>query len=111
MRWLDKPIRHPGPSSPTEKICDRTQWGAFYGTELDLQLRRRGIRTIVLGGIATTFGVESTARQAWEHSYELVLVEDATASTSAELHDFAIRFILPRIAWVTQTSDIGFATA
>jgi nicotinamidase-related amidase len=45
------------------------QWGAFYGTELDLQLRRRGIRTIVLAGIATNFGVESTARQAWEHSY------------------------------------------
>ena len=89
----------------------KRQWGAFYGTELDLQLRRRGIRTIVLGGIATNFGVESTARQAWEHSYELVLVEDATASTSAELHDFAIRFILPRIARVTQTSDIGFATA
>ncbi len=65
----------------------------------------------MLGGIATNFGVESTARQAWEHSYELVLVEDATASTSAELHDFAIRFILPRIARVTQTSDIGFATA
>jgi len=89
----------------------KRQWGAFYGTELDLQLRRRGIQTIVLGGIATNFGVESTARQAWEHSYELVLVEDATASTSAELHDFAIRFILPRIARVTQTSDIGFATA
>jgi nicotinamidase-related amidase len=89
----------------------KRQWGAFYGTELDLQLRRRGIRTIVLGGIATNFGVESTARQAWEHSYELVIVEDATASTSAELHDFAIRFILPRIARVTQTSDIGFATA
>ena len=49
----------------------KRQWGAFYGTELDLQLRRRGIRTIVLGGIATNFGVESTARQAWEHSYEL----------------------------------------
>ena len=36
----------------------KRQWGTFYGTELDLQLRRRGIRTIVLGGIATNFGVE-----------------------------------------------------
>ena len=54
---------------------------------------------------------KSTARQAWEHSYELVIVESATAGTSAELHDFAIRFILPRIARVTQTSDIGFVTA
>ena len=89
----------------------KRQWGAFYGTELDLQLRRRGIRTIVLGGIATNFGVESTARQAWEHGYEVVLVEDATASTSAELHDLAIRSILPLIARVTRTNEIDFATA
>jgi nicotinamidase-related amidase len=41
------------------------QWGAFYGTDLDVQLRRRGIQTIVLGGVATNIGVESTARQAW----------------------------------------------
>ncbi|MGO9173449.1 MAG: isochorismatase family protein [Rhodomicrobium sp.] len=45
----------------------KRQWGAFYGTGLDLQLRRRGIETIVPGGVATNFGVESTARQAWEH--------------------------------------------
>jgi len=51
----------------------------------------------VLGGIATT-SCRIDRAQAWEHSYELVIVEDATASTSAELHDFAIRFILPCIA-------------
>lgn len=89
----------------------KRQWGAFYGTDMDLQLRRRGIQTIVLGGIATNFGVELTARQAWEHGYELVLAEDATSSTSAELHGFSIKYILPLIARVTQTSDIGFATA
>jgi nicotinamidase-related amidase len=62
----------------------KRQWGAFYGTELDLQLRRRGIRTIVLGGVATQIGVESTAREAYEHGYELINVRDATASTDAD---------------------------
>ena len=44
-------------------VITKRQWGAFYGTELDLQLRRRGIRTIVIGGIATNFGVESTCNR------------------------------------------------
>lgn len=85
-------------------IITKRQWGAFYGTELDLQLRRRGIRTIVLGGIATNFGVESTARDAWERGYELVLVEDAMTSVNAEAHHFAISFTFPRIGLV-RTSD------
>ena len=45
-------------------VITKHQWGAFYGTELDLQLRRRGVTGIVLGGIATSIGVESTARAA-----------------------------------------------
>ena len=51
-------------------------------------------------------GVESTARQAWEHGYEVVLVEDATASRTAELHQFAVSTILPLISRVTTASDI-----
>src|SRR3984957_15634131 len=50
-------------------LITKRQWSAFYGTELDLQLRRRGIETIVLGGISTNIGVESTARAAHEHGY------------------------------------------
>ncbi len=42
----------------------KRQWGAFYGTDLELQLRRRGIDTIILCGISTNIGVESTARNA-----------------------------------------------
>ena len=69
---------------PTDFVVTKRQWGAFYGTELDLQLRRRGIRTIVIGGIATNFGVESTARDAFERGYEQVFAEDAMSSVSAE---------------------------
>src|SRR5262249_23509847 len=51
-----------GLAQPGDILVTKRQWGAFYGTDLELQLRRRGVRTIVLGGIATNFGVESTAR-------------------------------------------------
>ena len=87
-------------------LVTKRQWGAFYGTDLDLQLRRRGVRTIVLGGIATNMGVESTARDAYERNYALVLVEDGMASMSAEWHDFAISNIFPRIGRIRSTEEV-----
>ncbi len=86
-------------------IVTKRQWGAFYGTHLDLVLRRRGVATLVLGGIATNFGVESTARDAYERGYEQVFVEDAMAARTAEDHDFALRRILPRIGRIRSTDD------
>ena len=84
----------------------KRQWGAFYGTELDLQLRRRGVRTIVIGGISTNFGVESTARDAWERNYALVFAEDATASFNGAAHVFAFENIFPRLGVRSSTADI-----
>jgi nicotinamidase-related amidase len=87
-------------------VVTKRQWGAFYGTELDLELRRRGIRTIVLGGIATNFGVESTARDAYERGYELVFAEDAMAGPTAEAHQFAVTTIFPRIGLVRSSAEV-----
>ena len=87
-------------------IITKRHWGAFYGTDLDLQLRRRGVRTIVLCGIATNFGVESTARDAWERSYEIVFAEDAMSGLDAEAHAFAITKIFPRLGRVRSTDDV-----
>jgi nicotinamidase-related amidase len=87
-------------------VIDKRQWGAFFGTPLDLQLRRRGIRTIVLGGISTNYGVESTARDAYERSYDLVFAEDAMSARSAEDHQFAVARIFPRIGRVGSTDDV-----
>jgi len=87
-------------------VIKKRQWGAFYGTELDLQLRRRGINTIVLAGVATNFGVESTAREAWQHNYAVIVAEDAVTSVGEELHRFSIEKILPRIARVRSTAEI-----
>ncbi len=97
-----------GLAQPTDLRVTKHQWGAFYGTDLDVQLRRRGIKSIVLGGIATNFGVESTAEQAWERGYEVVVAKDATASRSAEMYAFSIQSILPRISRVTNAANIGF---
>ena len=98
----------PEPPHPSDLLITKRQWGAFYGTELDLQLRRRGIQRIVLGGIATNIGVESTARSAAEHGYELVIPEDLCSSISAETHAFSFKYILPRIARITSSEAITF---
>ncbi len=87
-------------------VITKHQWGAFYGTELDLQLRRRNVKTIVIGGISTNFGVESTARTAFELGYLLIFVEDAMAGMSAEAHEFALKNIFPRIGKIRSTEQV-----
>ncbi|MCX4781944.1 hydrolase [Streptomyces sp. NBC_01264] len=87
-------------------VITKRHWGAFTGTELDLQLRRRGVKRIVLAGIATSIGVESTARSAWEHGYDLVLAEDATTDLDADAHAHTFGKIFPRIGQVRSTDEI-----
>lgn len=114
---VDQPLPSTNPPADWSQLVDGVQhdgdivvlkhhWGAFTGTDLDLVLRRRGVKTIVLGGIATNFGVESTARSAWEHGYAVVLVEDACTSASAEAHGFAVKTIFPRISRVVPSADV-----
>jgi nicotinamidase-related amidase len=98
----------PGLAEPGDILITKSTWGAFSVPELDRELRRRGVRTIVLGGVATQFGVESTARQAWELGYELVIVTDATTSMAIDVHDNSMRRIFPRIARVTDSSALAF---
>ena len=98
-----------GLAKPGDILITKRQWGAFHGTELDLQLRRRGIQSIVLGGITTNMGVESTARQAWEHGYSVVIAEDATSASSADMHSFAVKGIFPQISRVVKSTDLSFS--
>ncbi len=102
--WSDFPSELD--QSPGDIVITKRQWGAFHGTELDLQLRRRGIKTLVIGGIATNMGVESTARQAWEHGYEIVFVQEAISSVDANLHKFAMDGIFPLIGRVRRSIDV-----
>lgn len=90
-------------------VITKRQWGAFYGTELDLQLRRRRIRTILLCGISTNIGVESTARDAYERGYDQIFVEDAIAARSAAEHEHTVTRIFPRIGRVRSTNEVVMA--
>jgi nicotinamidase-related amidase len=89
----------------TDIIVTKRQWGAFYGTDLDLHLRRRGMRTLILTGISTNIGVESTARDAFERGYDQVFVEDATAALKAEAHQHSFQ-LFGRIGRVRSTEQV-----
>lgn len=92
-------------------VITKHQWRAFYGTELDLELRRRGITTIVLCGISTNIGVESTARFAYEYGYNQIFAEDASAAMSAEEHAMSMTKLFPRIGLVLRLSSLSWITA
>lgn len=89
----------------SDLLVTKRQWGAFYGTEIDLQLRRRSIDTIVLCGISTNIGVETTAREAYQHGYNLIIAEDACTARSVEEHEHTMKFIFARISRVRTTAD------
>ena len=84
----------------------KRQMSAFFGAELDLQLRRRGCDTVVICGVATNMGVEGTARAAFDLNYHVVIAEDACGSVAPGLHEFAVERILPRISRVRPTDEI-----
>ncbi|MFE7313498.1 hydrolase [Streptomyces sp. NPDC057555] len=84
----------------------KRNWSAFYGTDLDLHLRRRGVTQIVLTGVATSIGVESTARAAHEHGYHLTLATDAMTDLDGDAHRHSIAKIFPRIGESGTTDDI-----
>lgn len=96
---------------PADLVILKRQWGAFYGTDLDLQLRRRGLTTVVLCGIATSIGVESTARDAFERGYQIVFARDGMTDRSAAAHENSVTRIFPRIGRVRSTDDIIAAMA
>jgi nicotinamidase-related amidase len=78
--------------------------GGFHETGLHDVLRERGVSTLVVAGIATNLGVESTARAAADHGYDLVFVEDAVAE-----HDAAIALNFPHFGDVVASADLGWA--
>ena len=90
----------------TDVLITKRQPGAFYGTHLDQALRRRQIKTLILAGIATNIGVESTARAAHDRGYALVFADDAMSSLTAEMHAFATEQIFPMMGYVRSTEEI-----
>jgi nicotinamidase-related amidase len=91
--------------SDRDLVVTKRGWSAFYGTELDLELRRRKVTGIVLAGISTSSGVESTARAANERGYELTIVTDAVTDTDEGAYLNSLEVIFPRIAELATTAE------
>ncbi|HEY6331981.1 MAG TPA: isochorismatase family protein [Blastocatellia bacterium] len=93
--------QQPGDHRVTKKC-----WGAFLGTTLDEYLRGRGVTQIVLTGIATSIGVESTARSAYDLGYNVTLVLDAMTDRDAEAHRLTVEKIFPKLGETTTTAEV-----
>jgi nicotinamidase-related amidase len=93
-------------AQPDDIVVTKRNWGAFYGTDLELQLRRRDVQRIAICGISTNVGVESTARDAFERRYKLLFVEDAMAAMSAQEHEHSCRVMFPRMGIVRSTAQV-----
>lgn len=92
-------------------LITKRHWGAFAGTNLEAELRARGIETVVLAGIATNIGVESTLRQGTGLGFAFVTVEDACTTFSPEMQAFAFKSIFPRLSKVRTTQQVLEAIA
>lgn len=102
--WADlAPELNPQPQDHT--VTKRT-WGAFTHTDLEAYLKQQGVTQIVLAGIATSIGVESTARHAYELGFNVALAIDAMTDMSAEAHAHSVAGIFPRLGETGTTRQI-----
>jgi nicotinamidase-related amidase len=93
-------------NQPGDVFVTKRHWGAFAGTDLEHALKQRGIDTVLLTGISTNAGVESTARQGTGLGFAFVIVEDACSAQEAEAHKFAFEKTFPRLARVRSTEEV-----
>jgi ureidoacrylate peracid hydrolase len=96
---------------PGERVVVKHRYSAFHGTDLDLILRARGVRTVLLGGISTNVCVESTARQGYMLDYEIVFLADCCAAYSPEEHEAALRNITQHFGDVANEPEVVAAWA
>jgi len=93
-------------AGPRDIRITKRQPSAFYGTELDLQLRRRSISGIVLTGVSTSSGVDSTARAAHERAYNITFASDAMTDPDPANHEHVMTRVFPRYGEIDTTARI-----
>ena len=93
--------QHPG-----DHIVTKQRPGAFIGTTLDETLRQRGVTQVFLTGVATSAGVEATARSAFDHGYNVVFVVDAMTDRDAEAHRYSVEKTFPRLGETDTTENV-----
>jgi nicotinamidase-related amidase len=91
---------------PSDHVVTKRTWGAFTNTDLEAYLRKQGVTQVVLVGIATSIGVESTARFASELGLNVTLVVDAMSDMSADAHTNSITRIFPRLGETGTTQEV-----
>jgi nicotinamidase-related amidase len=84
----------------------KQRFGAFLGTNLDAILRERAVTQILLAGIATSIGVESTARSAYDLGYNVTLIVDAITDRDPEMHRHSVQKVFPRLGEIATTDDV-----
>lgn len=82
------------PPRAGELIIEKCRYSAFYNTNLEVLLRNRGIKALILVGVVTNVCVETTARDAFQRDFDVIVVRDATASYSQELHEAALKNVV-----------------
>jgi ureidoacrylate peracid hydrolase len=89
-----------------ELIVRKHRYSAFKGTDLDMLLRAQNIRTVVPCGVSTNVCVESTLRDAFEHSYYVCMAQDACASWDMDLHAATLKTANARFGLVLTVKEI-----
>ena len=92
---------------PEDIVFHKRRPDGFVGTDFDMMLRSNGIKTILIGGVATEGGVEGTARSARNLGYDVVIVNDCVGSRSRELHELALQLMEQTFFEVVAAADIG----
>ncbi len=87
-------------------VVTKRSWGAFATTDIEHQLKARGVTQVVVTGVATSVGVEATARQAYEQGFNVTLALDAMTDTGQEAHEYSIRNVFPRVGETGSTQEI-----
>lgn len=93
-------------TTDSDIFVTKSTWGAFDSTDLDAQLKKLGVTGIVIGGVATSIGVEGTARTAGALGYNLTFASDAMTDMFADAHNHSFKYIFPRLGEVDTTEDI-----
>lgn len=91
---------------PTDVLVTKHTWGAFTGTGLEALLKQKGVTQVVLAGVATGTGVESTARQAYERGFHVTLATDAMTDARPEAHAWSLEHVFPRLGETGATQQI-----
>ncbi|MGF6259146.1 nicotinamidase-related amidase [Paraburkholderia youngii] len=91
---------------PSDHLVTKRTWGAFTNTDLASYLQQQGVTQVVLVGIATSIGVESTARFASEAGLNVTLVVDAMTDLNPDAHNNSITRIFPRLGETGTTQEV-----